>query len=115
MGDEHLAVASTLYGLGKYLAASRQFDEGERVARELIRIRTAHQPAGSWEIGLSEMLLGEILAGQGRDAEAEALLVKGWSLVSPQPKGRNWREARDRLVRFYTSRGQPERAAALDR
>lgn len=113
MGNDHVDVATSLYGLGKYLAASEQFREGEQVARELVRIRKASHPEGHANIALAETLLGEILAGQGRDAEAEPLLVNGWSIVGPKMGGRNRREARDRLIQFYTSRGQPERASQI--
>jgi eukaryotic-like serine/threonine-protein kinase len=114
MGDDHLGVAPGLYGLGKYLAASGKFEEGEQVAREVIRMRKASLPEGHWEIALTETLLGEILAGQGRDAEAEPLLVNGFEIVSAQPIGsRNRTEARERVVRFFLSRGQPDRAARI--
>jgi serine/threonine-protein kinase len=115
MGPDHRATAIGLYGLGKYLAAARRYAEGDSVAREVLRIRRAALPAGHWETALAETLLGEILAGMGRDAEAESLLVNGYEIVRvAQPVGsRNRTEARERVVRFFLSRGQRGRADSV--
>jgi hypothetical protein len=85
------------------------------VTRAVIRIRRAALPAGHWETALAETLLGEILAGMGRDAEAESLLVNGYEIVRvAQPVGsRNRTEARDRVVRFFLARGQRARADSV--
>ncbi|MGV3516789.1 tetratricopeptide repeat protein [Luteitalea sp.] len=102
--DRSLAVA--LYNLGMYLTASRQFEEAERVAREALRIRTARLPEGHWEIGLAQTLLGEALAGLGRDAEAAPLLEGGFALVLTERPGRHRDDARRRVEAFAASRGR---------
>jgi hypothetical protein len=85
------------------------------VVREVLRIRRAALPAGHWETALAETLQGEIAAGMGRDAEAESLLVNGYRVVAAaQPVGsRNRTEARQRVVRFFRSRGQIARADSV--
>jgi serine/threonine-protein kinase len=115
LGPDHRGTAVALYGLGKYLAAARRFAEGDSVTRDVLRIRQAALPEGHWETALAETLLGEILAGMGRDAEAEPLLVNGYEIVRvAQPLGsRNRGEARDRVVRFFRSRGQGTRADSV--
>lgn len=72
-------------------------------------------PAGHWETALAETLLGEILAGMGRDTEAESLLVNGYQVVQgAQPIGtRNRTEARERVVSFFRSRGRAARADSV--
>jgi hypothetical protein len=89
-----------------YLTASRQFEEAERVAREALRIRTARLPEGHWEIGLAQTLLGEALAGLGRDAEAAPLLEGGFALVLKERPGRHRDDARRRVEAFAASRGR---------
>jgi serine/threonine protein kinase/tetratricopeptide (TPR) repeat protein len=114
LGADHRTTAVGLYGLGKFLAAAGRLEEGEDMAREVIRIREAALPEGHWETALAWTLLGDILAGQGRDAEAEPLLVNGFEIVKDQPPGsRNRTEARERVVRYFMSRGQSERAAQV--
>ena len=115
LGDDHRATAVGLYGLGKYLAAAGRLAEGDTVAREVLRIRRAALPPGHWETALAETLLGEILAGMGRDTEAESLLVNGYEVVrGAQPVGsRNRTEARERVVKFFLSRGQRGRADSV--
>ncbi|MGH7701169.1 MAG: tetratricopeptide repeat protein [Gemmatimonadales bacterium] len=115
LGPDHQANAVALYGLGKFLAVKRRFPEAREVVTEVLRIRRAALPAGHWETALAETLEGEVLAGLGRHAEAESLLVQGYDVVrQAQPSGsRNRTEARQRVVRFYVSRGAPERAAAV--
>lgn len=113
VGPDHRQTAGVSYRLGMYLAAAGEFEKGEAVARDVLRIRTALLPPGHFETGLAETLLGEMLAGLGRDAEAEALLVHGFDLVKGQRPTRHRRDARRRLVEFYTSRGMADRAAAV--
>jgi hypothetical protein len=115
LGADHPATAGGLYGLGRYLAAARKFEEGELVARDVVRIHRARLSAGHWEIALAETLLGEILGGLGRDADAERLLVTGCDTVREnQPPGsRHRQDARDRLVRFLRVRGHHDRATAV--
>lgn len=109
---EDLTLATGLYNLGMYLAATGQFDEGETVAREALRIRTARLPADNWEIGLTQTLLGEMLAGLGRDAEAEPLLTGGYELALKAGRpGRHLTDASRRVAAFFERRGRPVPAA----
>lgn len=57
-------------------------------------------------------MLGEALAGQGRYAEAEPLLVEGYEKMAP-PKSAvsRKREALERVIKLYETWGKPEEAA----
>jgi tetratricopeptide (TPR) repeat protein len=112
-GPDDRSTVTMLYNLGMFLVASGQLDEAEQVARDVVRMRRAALPAGHFEIGLAETLLGEVLAAQGRDAEAEPLLVGGFAMVKARPPGRHRSVARGRVVAFFESRGRPDRAAQV--
>ena len=84
------------------------------MAAEALSIREEKLPAGHWTRFEAQSLLGEALAGLGKRAEAEALLLPAYdglrasAAVSPWKK----RAARERIVRLYEAWGRPEAAAA---
>jgi serine/threonine protein kinase/tetratricopeptide (TPR) repeat protein len=99
------------------LSLQQRYDEAEPLAREAIALTqtNAHYPF------LCMTILGEILLGQQKYAEAEPLLLKGYEGMRQQPDvavtRRPWQrrqliEAGERVVRFYEVTNQPEKARA---
>jgi tetratricopeptide (TPR) repeat protein len=108
--------AGALALLGLYGLRLGAFTEAEPVLRECLTIREQAQPA-AWSTANARSLLGGALLGQGKHAEAEPLLVKGWeglkaaeSTIPPQGRG-NLVPALARLVRLYEATGREEAAA----
>ena len=68
-----------------------------------------------WRVARAASGLGEALYAQGRAREAESYLVDGYRTVSSNQHAdvRTQEVVRDRVVRFYTERGQPDRLQAL--
>jgi hypothetical protein len=85
----------------------------EPVLRECHTIREKTMPE-SWLRWNAASMLGEALAGQGRHAEAEPLLLQGYERMEPPDEPiprRRRREARERIVALYEAWGKPEAAA----
>jgi len=120
------AVAAVYCELGLTLNAQSRFAEAEiyfrqslenhdRVGREKasrarMRLWLGLRPRGEAESGL-----GEALAGQGKFADAEPLLLHGFAALEAQrdklagSRTKLRREAAARLVAFYTAQNQPDR------
>lgn len=85
----------------------------EPLLRESLELRRELFAQGDWRTAGAEGYLGECLAALGRFDEAEPLMIAGFEalLAFWGPDHPHTREARDRLVGFYESRGRPEAAA----
>jgi eukaryotic-like serine/threonine-protein kinase len=98
-----------------YLDANRWADAG-RVARECLDQREKEDPEGWWRFHTMSQL-GAALAGQGRHAEAEPLLLRGYEGLKTREatiqstRRRHLAEATSRIVPFYEAWGRPEKAA----
>lgn len=98
------------------LLALKRWDEAEPLIRESLNIRERTMPV-DWRNFNTKSLLGEVLLGQDKFAEAELLLREGYqgikerqAAIPPHSKIRI-PEALDRLVRLYEAMGnQPEAA-----
>ena len=79
-----------------------------------LAMRQKDLPDGHWLISEAESLLGSAVAGRGRFAEAEPLLLEGFAGMrgDPQTPGEYKRQARGRIVQLYESWGKPTEAAA---
>ncbi|MGK7311858.1 MAG: tetratricopeptide repeat protein [Candidatus Longimicrobiales bacterium M2_2A_002] len=115
LGADHPAVAEGLHNLARYFLATGQLDKAERTVREALRIRRTALDADNWLIALSQTLLGEVLAARGSYAEAEPLLVNGYDAVraGTTENSRHRELARQRVVEFFRSLGEPARAEAV--
>jgi tetratricopeptide (TPR) repeat protein len=106
-----------LYLLGRNRFLQGRYADAEPVARECLTIHRKSSPNG-WECYACESLLGGILLGQERDAEAEPLLLSGYEGIKVhEPKSGPGNKARrlrvmERIVKLYEARGQAEKAAA---
>ena len=117
---ESLVLASHLVLMGQALIDMRQYAKGERFFREALKIREEKEPKG-WRVDSAKMYVGACIAEQGRDSEAEPLLVTGYvslrnrwrELISVQKKGL-WR-AESRLALLYGRTGRPEKGLEICR
>jgi serine/threonine protein kinase/Tfp pilus assembly protein PilF len=116
LGSEHPGVANLLGGLAEVLLAQGKFAEAEASARECLAVREKRLPEG-WEMFDARSLLGATLLRQKKYAEAEPLLLSGYSGMKdreeriPADEKRRLKEALQRLVELYEATGKPEEAA----
>jgi eukaryotic-like serine/threonine-protein kinase len=115
LGAQHPDTIAALTGLAFTRLQLKKFAEAEPLIRESLAAREKSSP-DSWERFNEQVLLGASLAGQGRYAEAEPLLVEGYGGLmareSSIPKvSRFYLEAAGPwIVRFYQDWGKPEKA-----
>ena len=115
-GADSTGVSGTRASLGRILLAQHKFADAEPVLREALVIREKKQP-NDWQTFNTRSMLGGALAGQKKFADAEPLLLSGYegmkqreAKIAATAKVR-MKEALERLVRFYTDWGQPDKAA----
>ena len=94
----------------------RRWADAEPVLRECLAIREAVLPE-DWSTSAGRSSLGASLLGQGKYAEAEPLLIRGYeglkarvSGIPPRSRSR-LAEAGGRIVALYEAWGKPEKAA----
>ena len=80
-GDRHPMVGYTLYKLPDLLNAQGRHARAEALAREALSILREKLPPRHWRTAFTEGILGAALAGQGRFAEAEPLLVASYPIL----------------------------------
>jgi tetratricopeptide (TPR) repeat protein len=110
-----LGRAATLGWLARNRLLQRRYVEGEALAREAVEIFEQEQPDDA-RCFYSMNLLGALLGGQGKYAEAESALIQGYEgMKEPgaMPDA-DWRlrDAGDRVVRFFEATHQLEKARA---
>ena len=104
--------------LGMNRLKQSKFAEAEPVLRECLAIRAEKLP-DDWSHFNALSLLGGALLGQGKPAEAEPLLVRGYEGMRqreekiPPPGRPRLPEAAERLARLYEATGRPDRAKAV--
>lgn len=113
-GQDETRYTSMLVGVARELLRHRQFAEAEKRLRECLALREKRLPT-DWRTCNVRSLLGEALAGQGRRAEAEKLLLDGYEglktqagAIPPQFRQQRLTEAVDRLISHYQALDQPE-------
>jgi serine/threonine protein kinase/tetratricopeptide (TPR) repeat protein len=115
-GADSPGYADALFSLGLTLLLQQKFTDAEPILRECLAIREKKLPE-DWSTFNARSMLGEALAGQQKNVEAERLLIQGY-------EGLKQREAKIveihkprlleafvRLVRFYNATGKPDEAA----
>jgi tetratricopeptide (TPR) repeat protein len=111
---DHPYMASAEHFLGEALLRSNRPKEAEAVfTAAMNRSRRANEPG--WRAARSASGLGEALYRQGRASEAEPYLVNSFRKLNPDRNAdaSARADARERVVRFYTDRGQGEKLRAL--
>jgi tetratricopeptide (TPR) repeat protein len=115
-GPESAAYAVSLAYLGANLLKQHQPAVAEPLLRTSVTIRQEKQP-DDWTTFQIQSLLGEALAGQQKNAEAEPMLLEGYEgmkalekTMPPNGKAR-LADALERIVKLYDGWGKPEQAA----
>jgi len=90
-----------------------RFEEAADVLRGSLVTRQKTLPEGHWLIADTMIRLGSAVAGQGRFAEAESLLLEGCALMQQDRRvaADRKREAIERVIQLYQSWGKPDQAA----
>jgi tetratricopeptide (TPR) repeat protein/predicted Ser/Thr protein kinase len=116
LGIEHPDTLEALVALGGLRLRQRLFGEAETIFREALPAYQKSMP-DSWQISMCQSLLGASLAGQGKVAEAEPLLISGYSGMLQRktsidaPDRAQLTQAGDRIVQFYKENRQQDKAA----
>jgi hypothetical protein len=103
--------------LGSNLLQQQKWSEAEPVLRECLAICVKARP-DDWYTFDTRSVLGAVLAGQKKYAEAEPLIVSGYEGLKareakiPPPAKVYLAEAAGRIVPLYQAWGQKEKAAA---
>ena len=114
-GDDHPDVADSLTLLASCLVAQGRFDEAYEHAGAARQMLVSALPDGHWRTALAASAEGAALAGLHRYAEAEALLVDSYTVLSNDARAMKAlvNEAGERLVSLYEAWGKPEKAAEI--
>jgi len=118
LGARAVATLNSLVALGRAQIAQEKFTMAEATLRECLR-GSEVTFADKWQLFHTRAILGIAVAGQGRYAEAEMLLVdgvKGMLLrvpTIPQESQVSIKEGRAWLVKVYEGLGRPEQAWEL--
>jgi eukaryotic-like serine/threonine-protein kinase len=98
---------------GLILAKTGQAQEGEKILREAVKIRTESLPKEHYWVALANGALGECLTIQKRYNEAEPLLLNSYEALKISQGAGNPRTtiALQRLIALYEKWGKPELAA----
>jgi hypothetical protein len=94
------------------LAKTGQPQEGEKILREAVKIRTDLLPKGHYWVALANSALGECLTIEKRYNEAEPLLIESYEDLKASQGQTNPRtvETLQRVVQLYESSGNVEMA-----
>ncbi|MGE3108593.1 MAG: tetratricopeptide repeat protein [Phycisphaerales bacterium] len=118
--EESPELAGQLAGFSQTLLTLNAWDEAEPLVRECLAIREKTQP-DAWTTFNTKSMLGGVLLGQSKLAEAEPLLLAGYqglkdreATIPPLGKARI-PEALERLVKLYEIKGNEPEAAAWRR
>ena len=112
-GDHPYTAAAEHY-LGEVMLRTNRLTDAEAsFTAAMNRSKRANEPA--WRAARSASGLGETLYREGRARDAEPYLVNSYhTLIADEHADANAQAtARERLVRFYTSRGQADKLHAL--
>jgi eukaryotic-like serine/threonine-protein kinase len=114
LGGDHPYVAAAEHYLGEVLLRTNRLTDAESVFMAAMnRSKRANEPA--WRAARSASGLGETLYREGRAREAEPYLVNSYHTLVADEHADSGAQAtaRERLVRFYTDRGQSDKLHAL--
>jgi serine/threonine-protein kinase len=98
---------------GLILAKTGQPQEGEKILREAVKIRTESLPKEHYWVALATSALGECLTIQKRYNEAEPLLLNSYEglKISQGPDNPRTTIALQRLINLYEAWNKPDQAA----
>jgi tetratricopeptide (TPR) repeat protein len=114
LGSDDLQTINAHAWLAKILMTEKKYEEAEAILHSVVAARVQQIP-DTWQRFGSESTLGEVLASQGKFAEAEPLLLAGYEgLVLRQDKIPEHRRAEtmqgalQRIVEFYEATQRPD-------
>jgi tetratricopeptide (TPR) repeat protein len=116
LGSDNVDTMVSAENLALAYESLGKFAEAEPLAREALELNQKKQP-DDWDRFRAESLLGASLAGQKKYAEAEPLLLDGYTgMVARKdrvlmPDWYHLDRAREWLVQLYQDWGKPEKAA----
>jgi eukaryotic-like serine/threonine-protein kinase len=113
LDESSYPIQGSLVYLGRALAHMDSAKAGEPLVREARALREKSLPAGHWLIASVDGALGEVVALDGRYAEAERLLLSAESRVRGVrgPESSATADQRKRLIALYMLWGKPAEAA----
>lgn len=99
--------------LAEALAELGELPESEALWAEVLELRTARLSPAHRVVAFTKSAYGDVIARQGRFAEAEPLLLAGYEGLRDSSTARpdSVAKARERLVRLYEQWGRPEQAS----
>jgi tetratricopeptide (TPR) repeat protein len=111
LGSHHKLVADMLVNCGRCLLELHEFEKAQLRLVECRDIRLKVFRTDGWQCANAEALLGECLLGLERHAEAEPLLVSGYSNLSVAvgPKNEKTMRTLRALVRLYEALEKPDK------
>jgi ATP/maltotriose-dependent transcriptional regulator MalT len=116
VGPKHPRTATTMDSLGFVLVAQQHYVEAEPVLRECFAIRRASMP-GDFRQYATQATLGASLAGQGKRAEAESLLIPAYEGMKERqektsaPNRSTVISAGEWIIQLYQQSGEAAKAA----
>jgi len=116
LGSDNVDTMVSAENLALAYESQGKFAEAEPLAREALELNQKKQP-DDWDRFRAESLVGASLAGQKKYAEAEPLLLDGYTgLVARKdrvlmPDWYHLDRAREWLIQLYQHWGKPEKAA----
>ncbi|MCP4590840.1 MAG: tetratricopeptide repeat protein [bacterium] len=96
------------------LLEQERFGEAAAQLRACLATRQKELPQKHWLIGDARSRLGEAIAGEGRYADAEPLLIGGFELMTQDPDvpPTQARRAVERIIQLYEVWGKPAQVSA---
>lgn len=96
------------------LSKTGQPQEGEKILREAVKIRTDLLPKGHYWVALANSALGECLTIEKRYDDAEPLLLESYETLKSSQGANNPRTqiALQRLITLYENWGRSDAASA---
>lgn len=110
LSADHQFIASAEHVLGEALIAQSRCAQAEQILLTA-RARWQRSAAPPWRVARTTSALGEAVYRQNRAGEGERLLIDGYNGVTSDPAATPEARAvaRNRLIRFYTDMGHPEK------
>ena len=108
LGSDHPQTIRAIETLAAVLLDLGRVVEAESLARDALATRAGWPQSRPRATAFVRGVLGACLAAQGHDAEAERLLVAGYEDLAARPTHSRLhvRQALERIIAFYDSRGQ---------
>jgi tetratricopeptide (TPR) repeat protein len=115
LGSEHPAVAASKTLLANCLIAIGEYDEALDLAAEARTVFANALSEDHWRTAVAISAEGAALAGQGKFADAEPLLLQSFSVLNKDPSALPLfvDETMRRLESLYVDWGKPDRAAEV--